>query len=343
MSDADKKTAFRPLKIGPDGWAQGILTGTYAIERPDDVLDPSADPEAHTEITEVVAPEDCAAMVAAYEAAGKPLLLVDADHSADLGASTAAYFWVSDMRLSDDGVDVLLQPTKFGQADVVEGKVYRYLSPVFPWDSFIYDDPEKKIGHPRSVTNFGLTNLPRMRGIRPGVNAARPAAAAVHQQQPQQKGASMDYKTMLCNLLKLDPATATDEQIQAASDAAMNALAEQEADQAMNGCCVPADKTVRNSLVEAYKANKQAGLNAIKAAGAAIGAAAAKNAEDQKKTAAQRVLHAEKSKTPALNAGTGGTYAAKSAAVNSVCAAHPGISRSDAYSIAKKQNPELFA
>lgn len=339
MSEPDTKTPFKALSFGPDGWAQGVLCGDYPIARPNGVLDPDA--EGETDITETVDDSACDAMLAAWAADGRPPILVDADHSSDLGDSTAAFAWVEDMRRCPDGIEVQLRPTDIGKA-ALDGRRFRYLSPVFPWDSFEYVDPAKRVGRPMRIVRFALTNLPRMRGIRPVVNAARPAAAAIHK-QTNQKGASMDYKTMLCTLLGLDPATATDEQIQAASDAATAALAEKEANEAMNGCGIPDDKTVRNSLTEAFKADKSAGLNAIKAAGAAIAAAAtaAKNADDQKKTAAQRALHAEPKKTPALNAGA--RFGDKSAALNAVIAANPGITRSDAYGIAKRQNPELFA
>lgn len=339
MSKQTQNSPFKPLKIGPDGWAQGVFCGEYPIDRPDSVLDPEAAPDAYTPITEIVSPEDCDAMIAAWEADGRPLLLVDADHSADLSDNTAAYFWVSELRRCPDGLEVLLQPTKLGQSEVVEGRVWRFLSPAFPWSGYVYDDEAKTLGHPRLLTNFGLTNLPRMRGIRPVVNSARPAPAAVHQTTPNPtKGASMDYKTMLCKLLGLDPAS-TDEQIQTAADAALGSQAEKEAEEAMNGCGIPADKTARNALAAIFKGDKAAGLNAIKAAAGAVNAAkaAAPSAE-----AAQRALHKEaKGKAPtALNAGR---FGAKSAALNSVMAANPGLSRSDAYAIAKRQNPEAFA
>lgn len=331
-----KGVPYKPLAIGPDGWAQGICCGEYPISRPDSVLDPDADPDAETPITEIVTPEDCDAMIAAWKADGSPLLLVDADHSADLGGSTAAYFWVSDIRRCADGAEVLLQPTSLGQKNVVEGRVYRFLSPVFPWADYAYDDPAKTRGHPRRVSNFGLTNFPRMRGNRPVVHAATPAAAAAHKQNTTQKGTpGMDYKTMLCKLLGIDPAS-TDEQIQAAHDAALGAQAESEAEEAMNACGIPSDQTARNSLVAIYKADKSAGLNAIKAAAAAVNAA--KPAEQKPP---QRALHAEpKAKTPA--SATHATFAQKQAAVNSVLQANPGISRSQAYDIAKRNTPELF-
>jgi len=333
-----KGIPYKPIAIGPDGWAQGVCCGEYEIDRPDSVLDPRAAPDKSTAIVEIVTPEDCDAIIAAWEAAGKPLLLVDADHSADLGVSTAAYFWVADLRRCPDGIEVLLQPTRLGQENVVEGRVWRYLSPVFPWDGYVYDDPAKTRGHPRVMTNFGLTNFPRMRNNRPVVHAAKPAGAAHQQNQPTKGTSGMDYKTMLCKLLNIDPAS-TDEQIQAAHDAAQGAKAEAEAEEAMNASGIPADKAARNSLVEIYKGDKTAGLNAIKATAAALNAAKAA-APDKP---AQRALHAEATKRPASDASSGSTFAAKQAAINSVLAANPGMSRSQAHDIARRQNPDAFA
>ncbi len=339
-----KPSTYKALTIGPDGWAHGVQIGRWLIDRPDFVLDPSAERGASTEIEEVVDADDCDAMIRAYEEAGKPLLVVDADHSVDRGDSTAAYFWVADMRRCEDGIEILLQPTDLGETAVIKGRRWRFLSPVFPWQAFKYDDADKRVGHPRCVTNWGLTNFPRMRQIRPVVNAADPAAAAVNQETQPKKGASMDYKQVLCALLGLDPATATDADIQSAVDAAQASAAETSAAAAMNAAGIPDDPAVRGPLAEIWKADAAAGANAVKAAAAAVNAAnaaaaAAAKAAAPAKAAAARALHTEQSgKTPAA----GANFRDKSAAVNSVLAANPGMSRSQAYGIAKQQSPELF-
>lgn len=337
-----QQAPFKALKIGPDGWAHAVQLGRYLIDRPDRVLDPAAEDGARTEITEIVDADDCAAMLQAFVDGGREPLLVDADHSADIGSSTEAYFWVKDLRLCDDGLEALLEPTDIGQTAVVAGKRFRFLSPVFPWEHFKYDDDAKTVGHPRLVSNFGLTNFPRMRGIRPVVNAAGPAAAAINATNPNKKGASMDPKTMLCALLQLDPATATDEQIQTAYDAAMAAQADTEADAAMNAAGIPDDKTVRDGLKASFKADKGAGCNAIAATAAALNAMkAVKPAAPA--APAQRPLHAEASKTPpALHAAEAGKSAARNAALNSLIAATPGIDRSLAFSMVRHDHPELF-
>lgn len=333
---------FKALKIGPDGWAHGVQIGRWLVDRPDTVLDPKADPAASTEIEEVVTAEDCDAMIRAYEAAGRPLLPVDADHSTELGGSTAAYFWVSGMRRCEDGIEILLEPTDLGQAGVIEGRRWRYLSPVFPWHGFAYEDEARLIGHPRVVTNWGLTNFPRMRQIRPVVNAAAPAAAANQETPTRTKKGTMDYKTLLCAILGLDAEAATDEDIQAAADAARASAAANSATEAMDEAELPADPAVRDPLAELWKEDPEAGAAAVAAAGAALNAqkaAAAKNAAKPPARPA-RALHTER-RAPQPPAGAG-SFRDKAAAVNAAVAANPGITRSQAYSIAKRSNPELF-
>ncbi len=329
-------TPYRALEIGPDGWAHGVSIGAWDIDRPDTALDPEADPDAATTIREVVDSDDCDAIIAAWEAEGRPLLLVDADHSADLGTSTAAYFWVAGMRRCPDGIEVLLQPTALGQRQVVDGRVWRYLSPVFPWSGYIYTDAARKIGHPRRMTNFGLTNLPRMRQNRPVVHAAGGAAGATHQ-HTREGTKRMDPKAMLLSLLRLDPAS-SDEQIQAAYDAELAARADADAEAAMNSAGIPADQAARTQLKAIWRADAAAGLNAVKAAGAALNARPADGAARPP----QRALHTEPRRTP-LSAVAGGTFAAKVSAINSVLAANPGMSRTAAYDTARRQNPEAFA
>ena len=219
MSDA---TPFKALHIGPDGWAHGARIGRYAIDRPD-----GDDDDKTTEITEIITADDCAAMIAAFKA-GAEDLLVDRDHSADIGDSTEAYGWVKDMRPTTDGLEVLLTPTDIGQT-ALDGKRWKYLSPVFDWEDFIYDDDARLLGHPRRIARFAFTNRPRMRGIRPVVNSDRKAsgsAQATHTDtKPKPTKGSMDYKAKLLALLALAD-EATDEEIQAALDLAEAAQAD---------------------------------------------------------------------------------------------------------------------
>jgi hypothetical protein len=322
MSD----TPFKALEIGPDGWAHGVMIGRWLIDRPVKGSD-TADV-----VTEIVDAADCAAMIAAFKAGGEPLL-VDRDHSADLSDSTEAYGWIRDMRACPDGAEVLLELTDIG-AKAIAGKRWRFLSAVFPWEDFIYDDAARLRGHPRRVSRFAFTNRPRMRGIRPVVNAE----GAITTPTPK-KGTSMDYKAKLLSMLGLAD-TATDEEIQAAIDAASGAKADADADAALNAAGIPDSPAIRDPVRQAFRASPETGanaLNAVKAVFAATSAAAAKPAA----RAPFRALNAEaRTAPPALNAAA--FDSAREQAIESASKTYNLKSRADAVARAQRERPDLW-
>jgi phage I-like protein len=256
-----------------------------------------------------------------------------------LGDSTEAYGWVKAMRVCADGAEVLLELTDIGRT-AIEGKRWRYLSPVFPWEDFVYDDAARLRGHPRRVSRFAFTNRPRMRGIRPVVNAeGGPTQTPKPTPNPNPKGTSMDYKAKLLSMLGLAD-TATDEEIQAAIDAASGAKADAEADAALNAAGIPDTTAIRGPVKQAYRASAETGLNALNAVKAtfALGAAA-------KPTPPARVpfraLNAEaRTAPPALN---GAAFeSAREQAIEAASKIFNLKSRADAVARAQRERPDLW-
>jgi phage I-like protein len=327
------KAPFKALEIGPDGWAHGILIGELKIDRPKPAKEGSD--EGSDEITQIVTAADCAAIVAAFDAGGQPLL-VDRDHSSDLGDSTEAYGWVKAMRLCPDGAEVLLELTDIGRT-AVEGKRWRYLSPVFPWEDFVYDDAARLRGHPRRCSRFAFTNRPRMRGIRPVVNAEG-GPTPKPTPKPNPKGTSMDYKAKLLSMLGLAD-TATDEEIQTAIDAASGAKADGEADAALNAAGIPDTPAIRDPVKQAYRASSETGLNALNAVKATFALGAAKPTPPAR--VPFRALNAEaRTAPPALN---GAAFeSAREQAIEAAAKTFNLKSRADAVARAQRERPDLW-
>ena len=88
----------------------------------------------------------------AWNAAGRPELLVDTDHNSAEGGSTAAYAWASNLRIEDDGLFADFRPTDRGRA-AINSREYRFVSPVFGCD---------KNGQALSLDSIALTNRPNL-------------------------------------------------------------------------------------------------------------------------------------------------------------------------------------
>ena len=110
------------------------------------------------------------ALVAKWEADGKPEILVDFDHASETGGPTEAAAWATDLRSDEEGLHATFRMTDKG-AEALSATRYRYLSPAW------YVDDE---GHPTELSTIALTNrpnlpVPRLLNRKP--DAAEPAPA----------------------------------------------------------------------------------------------------------------------------------------------------------------------
>jgi len=88
----------------------------------------------------------------AWNAAGSPELLVDADHLSCEGGSTKAFAWASNLRIEDGGLYADFRFTDAGRA-AVNAREYRFVSPVFNCD---------KNGEAVGLQSVALTNRPNL-------------------------------------------------------------------------------------------------------------------------------------------------------------------------------------
>ena len=92
------------------------------------------------------------ALVAKWEADGKPEILVDFDHASETGGPTEAAAWATELSSEDDGLHAVFRMTDKG-AEALTATRYRYLSPAW------YVDEE---GHPTELSTIALTNRPNL-------------------------------------------------------------------------------------------------------------------------------------------------------------------------------------
>lgn len=286
-------------------------------------------------VTQVIDAASVAAIVAAYAADPRPLL-VDADHGADNGGSTEAYAWASDLRGKDGGVEVLLEPTDLG-ADAIANRRYRFLSPVFEQADLEWLDAAKTRARPLRLARISLTNRPNT-PLPALVNSA--AARAGQARQNANEGTrSMDYKALLLATLGLAD-DATDEAIQSAVDALAAKKAEADADAAVNAAEIPDEaKADAKKAVLAAPAATNAVLGAVKAACNAVAGKAKADAAAAAKPA-QRVLLNSQGRQPAVGASDKARL--RSEALNAHAAANPAMSRDAVYNAVRSTHPELF-
>lgn len=289
-------------------------------------------------VVQVVDPAAIAAIVAAFAADPRPLL-VDADHGADNGGSTEAWAWASDLAAKDGGVEVLLEPTDLG-ADAIANRRYRFLSPVFEQADLDWLDPERTRARPRRLARISLTNRPNI-PLPALVNSAALRAGQARPTTKPQGQPSMDYKALLLATLGL-AADATDEAIQAAHDAALAAQAEADAEAAVNAAEIPdeAKEEAKKAVLAAPPAATNAVLGAMKAACNAVASLAAKAAQKPAEKPAQRVLLNSQGRTP--QPGAADLSRRRQTALDSHAAANPGLSRDAVYNAVRHTHPELF-
>ena len=92
------------------------------------------------------------ALVAKWEADGKPEILVDFDHASEMGGATEAAAWATKLSSDDEGLHATFRMTDKG-AEALTATRYRYLSPAW------YVDEE---GHPTELSTIALTNRPNL-------------------------------------------------------------------------------------------------------------------------------------------------------------------------------------
>lgn len=92
------------------------------------------------------------ALVAKWEADGKPEILVDFDHASETGGPTEAAAWATNLTSDEDGLHATFRMTDKG-AEALSATRYRYLSPAW------YVDEE---GHPTELSTIALTNRPNL-------------------------------------------------------------------------------------------------------------------------------------------------------------------------------------
>jgi phage I-like protein len=161
------------------------------------------------------------ALVAKWEADGKPEILVDFDHASETGGPTEAAAWATELSSEDDGLHAVFRMTDKG-AEALTATRYRYLSPAW------YVDEE---GHPTELSTIALTNrpnlpVPRLLNRKAAQNAEGdknlPNPASAGEGDPPDEGKTTNQKTpdmeKLKEMLGL-AAEATEDDILAAVDA----------------------------------------------------------------------------------------------------------------------------
>jgi phage I-like protein len=102
------------------------------------------------------------AIVSAWEADGRPEILVDFDHfSLEKGKPTEAAGWIKEITRRDDGLWGRPEWTDVGKP-AVEGRRYRFTSPVWQCAK----DNAGNL-HPETLLDVALTNQPNLRGLVP--------------------------------------------------------------------------------------------------------------------------------------------------------------------------------
>ena len=204
-----------------DGFIHIMPFGEYTVERKNP-KDPAGDP---LRLVLVIDPDSAAAQIAAFnrerDEAGASWggMLVDFDHfSLDDDKSSEASGWATELAARSDGLWAKVRWTDAG-LKAVTGGTYRYTSPVhLPSDVAILGDNR---GRPMRLYRLALTNDPRMlKGEFPMQPiSSRAVAAGKEPGSAGRKGPDMDALTrkLFCLILGLDPATAKDEEIEAAA------------------------------------------------------------------------------------------------------------------------------
>ena len=151
LNSDDRSGGLQPggtlsVQVAPFGSFTGILRGEKKPRRITQTLDRAAFDR----------------IISAWNAAGSPELLVDADHDSANGGSTRAYAWASNLRIVENSPSSpsplnpgLYADFKFTEegAKVVNDREFRFVSPVFECD---------RVGQALALTSIALTNRPNL-------------------------------------------------------------------------------------------------------------------------------------------------------------------------------------
>lgn len=191
------------------------------------------------------------AILAAYNAAGRPELLIDFDHeSHDNDKSTEAAGWIANLELRADGLWAKPRWSDTGEAAVRNGR-FRYTSPVWACD-----EAPGGILVPIELIDVALTNKPNLKNLKPISNRKT-------ENNQHSTTATMDKIKKALGL----PETATDEEILAAIEALTGDKAALETEVAANrevealALCDKhgiSDEAKRTELKTLYLANRDA-------------------------------------------------------------------------------------
>lgn len=125
---------------------------------------PNRNPETGEPILQVVDDEALTKIMANVRASGE--LLVDKEHLSEMAdGDSSGYGWAQPegLEVREDGLYGPIRLTALGN-DAVRGGVFRYLSPVFEWESA--EDLGDGRFRPTKLLSLGLTNKPNFSRIR---------------------------------------------------------------------------------------------------------------------------------------------------------------------------------
>lgn len=233
-------------------------------------------------------------LVKNWRNAGAKDILVDVDHAAEEGGSTAAAAWLNSLTVEDDGLYGVFNLTPKGE-ELVKNRVYRFLSPAWTLKDMT----------PQELVSVALTNKPNL-PVKPVVNQNK-------------ENPAMDKLKTLLGLA----AEATEDDIAAAVEKLQGDLASMKQAAADKAAADFADEAVKNGKIaeDQKEAVKNAFLQSPEAAKAVLNAfkAPEKPGSDGKAApgqAPQTILNADRAEKPdvAKNAYKAGLDACKSPA-----------------------------
>ncbi|RYD36852.1 MAG: hypothetical protein EOP86_04910 [Verrucomicrobiaceae bacterium] len=310
---------------------------------------------------QLTSPEDLAAIVAQWEAEGRPEFLVDSDHfSYDTAHDTRALGWGTGLRVQGGVLQAQVRWSAEGQKDLDSGS-YRFCS----ISVHTRDEPDQAEDagktrenpvrvRPFRLDSIALTNRPNIPGLRPLTNRATGPVPPPTPPQPTHN--RMDHKAIAA-LLGL-PESATDAEITNAATVLNNRArsAEEAAADAdiarFAGVIADTAKPYWKSQLISNRAAALPVLEGMLATSAASG--------QQKPAPANGAggfqpapLHnrGDAAMPPPPGSGNAGgqqqlseadKMARQNSAINLVLNRNRGISHADAFDIARNENPDLF-
>lgn len=282
-----------------------------------------------------------------------PGVAIDFDHYSDLTAEerdalekigvalpSEAAGWMKDIQAREDGIYIRADWTPTGLEKITGGE-YRFLSPCFP----IADLERLGDGkvRPTSISKAGLTNEPNLVGIaaltnrKGGSGLIGPACQlenrAINNQSVNNQEKRMDYKGKLCEMLGI-PAESDDAAIENACGAEMKRR-EDVANQAK-------DAQAEADMAELEKDGMSFENRADVKAGLLTNRDATLKALRALKPKQVTLPNRADGKTPEVEAKEE-KVKAREAALEKAALENRCVTRSQAWEIAARKNPELFA